>query len=102
MAPGLWRVPAEGGEEVKVLDRVRQGAWAVWERGVYFVSPESRPRPSIELYDFATGRTARVGTIEKELYGSGPNLATTADGCWILYVQLDQTESDIMLVENFS
>ncbi len=27
--PGLWRVPAEGGEEEKVLDRVRQGLWAV-------------------------------------------------------------------------
>jgi hypothetical protein len=34
--------------------------------------------------------------------GSGPNLATTTDGRWILYVQVDQTESDIMLVENFS
>jgi dipeptidyl aminopeptidase/acylaminoacyl peptidase len=100
--PGLWRLPAEGGEEVKVLDHVRQGAWAMCDQGVYFVNPEARPRPSIELYDFATGRTARVGAIERELFGSGPNLAATADGRWILYVQLDQTESDIMLVENFS
>ena len=100
--PGLWRVPAEGGEEEKILDRVRQGAWAVWERGVYFVNPGSRPHPSIEFYDFATGRTTRVGTVEKELYGGGPNLAATPDGRWILYVQVDQTESDIMLVENFS
>jgi hypothetical protein len=39
--------------------------------------------------------------MEKGLYWSGPSLAVTADGRWILYVQTDQTEGDIMLVENF-
>ena len=43
-----------------------------------------------------------VATIEKELFWSGPSLNTTADGRRILYVQMGQTESDIMLVENFS
>jgi hypothetical protein len=100
--PGLWRAPAEGGEEVKVLDHVRHGAWAVWEQGVYFVNPEARPHQSIEFYSFATGRTTRVATIEKESLWNGPNLTTTSDGRWILYVQVDQTESDIILVENFS
>lgn len=85
---------------MKVLDQVRQGFWAVWERGVYFVNSEARP--SIEFYDYPTGRTARVATVEKGLYWSGPSLAATADGRQILYVQVDQTESDIMLVENFS
>ena len=100
--PGMWRVPAEGGEELKILDQVRQGSWAVWERGIYFVNPDARPFPSIEFYDFATERTTRIATIEKELFWSGPNLASTADGRWILYVHTDQTESDIMLIENFS
>jgi hypothetical protein len=100
--PGMWRVPAEGGEELKILDQVRQGSWAVWERGIYFVNPDERPFPSIEFYDFATERTTRIATIEKELFWSGPNLASTADGRWILYVHTDQTESDIMLIENFS
>ena len=100
--PGLWRAPAEGGEEVKVLDHVRHGAWAVWEQGVYFVNPEARPHQSVEFYSFATGRTTRVATIEKEPLWNGPNLTTTSDGRWILYVQVDQTESDIILVENFS
>lgn len=100
--PGLWRVPAEGGEEMKVSDEVRQGAWAVWGRGVYFLNPEARPHLSIEFYSFADGRTTPVATIEKELFWSGPGLTATPDGRWILYAQNDQTESDIMLVENFS
>ena len=40
--------------------------------------------------------------IGKELLRSAPCLSATADGRWILYVQVDQTESDIMLVGNFS
>jgi Tol biopolymer transport system component len=100
--PGLWRMPAEGGEEVKVLNQVRQGAWAVWEQGVYFLNPEARPHLSIEFYSFATERTSRVSTFEKEMFWSGPGLTATADGRWILYAQNDQTEGDIMLVENFS
>jgi hypothetical protein len=100
--PGLWRIPTEGGEEVKVLDRVWQGSWAMWEQGVYFLNPEAHLPPSLEFYSFATGRTARVATIEKGVFWSGPNLVATADGRWLLYVHTDQTESDIMLVENFS
>ena len=100
--PGLWRVPAEGGEEARILGHVRQGAWALWTQGVYFVNPEARPHRSIEFYSFASGRTMPVATIDKELLWSAPNLATTADGRHILYVQVDQTESDIILVERFS
>ena len=69
---------------------------------MYFVNPEARPRPPIEFYSFATERTTRVITIEKELVWSGPSLTATADGQWILCAQNDLTESDIMLVENFS
>lgn len=100
--PGKEMEPSLGGEEEKVLDGVRQGSWAVWEQGVYFVNPESRQTLSAESYSFAAGRTTRVPTMEKGLYQSGPSLTATADGRSILYVHIDQTESDIMPVENFS
>jgi serine/threonine protein kinase len=99
--PGLWRMPAEGGEAAQVLGQVRQGAWAVWEQGVYFLDPDARPSLSVESYSFAAGGTTRVTTIEKELFWSGPGITAAPDGRWILYAQNDQTESDIMLVEDF-
>ncbi|MCX6622924.1 MAG: hypothetical protein NTY38_18035, partial [Acidobacteria bacterium] len=34
--PGLWSVPIGGGPEVRVLDRVPHGYWAVRRNGVYF------------------------------------------------------------------
>jgi len=35
----IWRVPAGGGEETKVLDSVHVGAqWTVGQRGIYFFS----------------------------------------------------------------
>jgi hypothetical protein len=99
---GLWRVPSEGGDETKVLDPIRQGSWALFEQGVYFINQQVRPRQSQEFFSFVTGRTTQVAKIEKELLWTGPSLTVSADGRWILYVQVDQVESDIILIENFS
>ena len=98
---GLWRVPVEGGEEGKLLDHVTQGFWAVLEQGIYFINLQVRPHPAIEFFNFATGRTTQIATVDKALLWAGPGLAVSPDGRWILYVQVDQVESDIMLVEHF-
>jgi hypothetical protein len=98
---GLWRVPVEGGAEVKVVDHVTQGYWAMFDQGIYFVNPQVRPHPAIEYFNFASGRTTHIATVENALLWTGPSMATTSDGRWILYVQVDKVESDIMLVKNF-
>ena len=98
---GLWRVPVQGGLEVKVLDQVTQGYWAIFDQGIYFVNPQVRPHPAIEFFSFASGRTTQIATVENALLWTGPSLAVSSDGRWILYVQVDSIESDIMLVKNF-
>ena len=99
--PGIWKVPATGGEETRVLDEVVQGFWALLDVGIYFVNTKSRPRPTIEFFNFATGQTTRIAAIENELELVLPSLAISPDGRKILYVQVDRRESDIMLMENF-
>ncbi len=102
--PGIWRVPVEGGEETLVLDLLLTGFWGYWavvEEGIYFLNIKAKPRPAIEFYRFATRRATRVFVPEKDPLYADVGLALSPDGRWILYVQMDQTQSDIMLVENF-
>jgi Tol biopolymer transport system component/DNA-binding winged helix-turn-helix (wHTH) protein len=98
---GVWRVPAEGGEETRVLDQVLQGNWAILDQGIYFTKPQAKPGPAIQFFSFATQQVTPVAVLEKRLIQGPPNFAVSPDGRWILYAQLDQSGSDIMLVENF-
>lgn len=102
--PGIWRVPVEGGEETLVLDLLQPGLWGYWavvEEGIYFLNVKAKPRPAIEFYRFATRQVTRVTVPEKDPQYGSPGLALSPDGSWILYMQIDRVESDIMLVENF-
>jgi Tol biopolymer transport system component len=99
--PGIWKVPVEGGQEVKVLDEALQGFWALSDRGIYFIDAKSTPHSAIQFLNFTTGETTRIGTVDKVLQLVYPSLAVSSDGRSLLYVQIDNLESDIMLVENF-
>ncbi|MDQ3175258.1 MAG: hypothetical protein M3Q91_16370, partial [Acidobacteriota bacterium] len=103
-ASGLWRIPVEGGEESLVLDQPQAGYWHAWvvvDRGIYFIKPEPKPPATIEFFSFATRRVTRIASLEKESFKWGSTLAISPDERWILYTLLDQSGSDIMLVENF-
>ncbi|MCA1600195.1 MAG: serine/threonine-protein kinase, partial [Acidobacteria bacterium] len=103
-ASGLWSTRVEGGEESLVLDQLQKGywhAWAVVDRGIYFIKPEPKPPATIEFFSFATRRVTRIASLEKESFAWGSTLSISPDERWILYTQRDQSGSDIMLVENF-
>jgi Tol biopolymer transport system component len=88
----LWKMPAEGGEESQVLDSVYRD-FAVTPSGVYFKS-----NSLLQYFDFTTGISRPIRTVEKPL---GIGLTVSPDGRWLLYTQIDQGGSDLMLVENF-
>jgi Tol biopolymer transport system component len=96
----LWRMPAEGSEEVKVLDSVHaSGLWTLGREGVYFFTPPDKQGHSdIRLYGFSTGKISKILTIER---GIDDQIAVSPDGRTILYTQLDEAGSELMLVENF-
>ena len=98
--PSLWRVPVEGGEEEQVLESSFGGIYEVVEEGVYFVPP-STPEDgfSVGFLRFATGAVERVISLEGQLLGM--SLSVSPDRRSILYSQLEEWQSDIMLVENF-
>jgi Tol biopolymer transport system component len=102
---GLWRIPVEGGEESLLLDERQTRAWrtypfAVVDQGIYFVRAEAPARPALAYFSFATGKVNEIAALEK----SSPlpwSLSVSPNGRWILYTQMDQGGSDIMLMENF-
>ncbi len=110
--PGIWRVPAEGGEETLVLPNYRRGwmgNWAPVDDGIYFADWEESGQPSslylgptkgwIKFMRFATGRVTDVVPIGTPWEAS--SLAISPDGRSFLYPQIDLVGDDLVLVENF-
>ena len=70
--------------------------WAVVPSGIYFV-PQAAPR-TICFYDFATRHTREIFKTDREL---SDGVSVAPDGQYMLYSQLDENNSNIMLVSNF-
>jgi Tol biopolymer transport system component/DNA-binding winged helix-turn-helix (wHTH) protein len=73
-----------------------EAQWAVMPDGMYF-SPHDNPR-SICFYDFATKHTREIFRADKDL---AEGMSISPDRRYMLYSQIDESNSDIMLVDNF-
>jgi len=95
----LWEMPVQGGEEQAVLKSVDFRAFFPVRDGIWFIpGPEAGGRTPIQFYSFAGGSVKTVATTDAP---TGMGLAASPDGRSVLYTQMDQSGSDLMLVENF-
>jgi Tol biopolymer transport system component/DNA-binding winged helix-turn-helix (wHTH) protein len=97
---GLWKVPVGGGEEKEVLHSIDERAWAVVKHGVYFGQRNPDGNTAVRFLRFGTGKTTTITTIKKPLGGTG-GFSISPEERYLLYTQMDQWSSDLMLVENF-
>jgi hypothetical protein len=68
-------------------------------QGIYYIPTQGAAKASsIQFFSFATGKIKLVATMEKPAAGG---LTVSSDGRWMLYTQVEQFGSDLMLVENF-
>ncbi|MGA2149918.1 MAG: protein kinase [Bryobacteraceae bacterium] len=96
---GLWKMPVAGGQETQVVPDVYRVNYAVTEKGIYFTPHGGRDNTStVEFFNFATGATTQIVKVTKPL---DLGLGVSPDGRTLLYSQVDQTGSNIMLIENF-
>jgi hypothetical protein len=72
------------------------GLWALSPGGIYFVPAE--PPRSLRYFDFATRQLRPIFDLDN-YFGSG--LSVSPDGRWIIYSQIADVNSDIMLVDHF-
>jgi len=101
--PGLYRVPAKGGAEELVLDRLKPGYWGYWapsSDGIYFLdAPQDSDRPALYFYRFSDHATRQLAAIDRSIPIGDSGMALSPDGKYLLYTQVDQRGSDIMLAD---
>ena len=76
------------------------GNWAVLENGIYFVR-RRETGPVIEFMSFDDGKLYPIASLGNLPDDPSPSFAVSPDGNWFLYTQVDRSESDILMVEEF-
>jgi hypothetical protein len=102
--PGIWSVPDNGGDERLVTGLLNAGYWGNWavgRTGLFLIRPLPPDAAEVEMYAFNSGRAHRVAVLEKDPPFSDSGFAVTSDGRKILYTQVENSSSEIILVENF-
>jgi Tol biopolymer transport system component/DNA-binding winged helix-turn-helix (wHTH) protein len=104
---GIWQVPVNGGQEVKIIDELPGDYWgyfAVGRDGLYFigdVGTPAKPRPGFKFFDFATRKITIMGDMDKMPCEGAPGLSISPDGKYLLFVQVDEERNTLMMAENF-
>jgi Tol biopolymer transport system component/DNA-binding winged helix-turn-helix (wHTH) protein len=96
----IWKIPVEGGAETLALKAPGLDCFcnsALAPTGIYVITQKSEQARTISFYDFASKRMTKVLDLEKMAL----NPAVSPDGKSLIYVQLDQHDSTIMLVNHF-
>jgi hypothetical protein len=101
--PGIWKIPVQGGEETRILEQGEMSVWNLGEQGICFFDLTHPVGPALKFYSFANGQMMLLRQFPKDMRMPSGNrsVSVSTDGRWILYTQLDQDQSDLMLVENF-
>ena len=73
--------------------------WTVVDGGIYFVPATARN--SICYLDFASRRVRHVTEVARDFTPGNGGLSVSTDGRWILYTQIDEINSDIVLIDHF-
>jgi Tol biopolymer transport system component len=97
-SPGVWRIPVGGGEEEQILGEIVYGPWTLFEQSIVYACTDSESGAAIDRFDLQKKEVTRIATLEHLPIRT--RFSVSPDGRWILYV-VSESESDIMLVENF-
>jgi dipeptidyl aminopeptidase/acylaminoacyl peptidase len=105
---GLRRIPVQGGREEDVVPSVRDRNWLLTPEGIYIFQMGAGATglygvnhpAELLFYDFQSRRLKPTGFTTPRRIGNN-GLALSLDGKRLVFPQLDEAGSNIMLVEHF-
>ena len=106
-APGIWRVPVGGGQEVEVVHDLTAGLnghWTVRNNKIYYatsLADLNAQSMSLYFFDIATGKTKLVSKVEIPPAFGSPGMDVSPDGKQLLFVAQQNSNADLEIVENF-
>lgn len=95
----IWRIPVDSGPESLVLNAPDLSCFCNWTlapTGIYFIAQKSGEQ-RLSFYDFSDRTISELLRFEK----STLNPALSPDGKFLIFVQRDEQDQTIMLVNRF-
>src|SRR5271157_1887844 len=101
----ICRIPAEGGAEEQVVIPEHDLLWVVIQptkKGIYYLEfVRSARAMQVSFYDFAARGSEALFRMKNADFFQVMSFSISPDGKYILYPRVDQSQTNLMLVENF-
>jgi Tol biopolymer transport system component len=92
----IWWMPRDGGEEQKIIDKIRNRNYAIGHRGIYFERDATPVGSVIGFHAFATGKETELYRTIRPTHNG---LAVSRDETFLLFTEVNQEGTDLMLAD---